>query len=73
MIKQFNSEKKIKLEEIEVMNLLREISCVNHNVKCLFEELNKETGNPIKSVSESKLKSIRISINKLKIELDKHI
>ncbi len=73
MIKQFNSEKKIKLEEIEVMNLVREISYLNHNIKCLFEELNEEAGKPTKSVSETNLKSIRISINKLKIELDKHI
>lgn len=73
MIKQFNPEKKVKIKETEAMDLIREISCLNHNIKCLFDELKEDAGNPIKSVSENKLKSLRVSINKLKIELDKHI
>lgn len=74
MIKQLlKNEEKVYFEEGELYELLLDISCVNQNVKPIFEDLGKSVNSEVKYLCYGNLKSLYKSINKLKLEMEKYL
>lgn len=60
-------ENELSLEETK--NLVSSIRDVNKDVESIFEQLKEQLGKDTRNVKQSDLKSLRSSINKLKMVL----
>lgn len=71
MITLLNQDEKITINEKETIELVMEISSLNTSINSLLNELKESRGKTESEISIKNIRSLRTSVNKLKLELDK--